>query len=118
VLKKIKDMSKKTKAQKAAVNIFPEKVWMEQIGYVNPYHKEREGFTLCWEQLKTKFLKLYKDACKSYNKALQDAQISGEGRNDDTTYHEGKKNAYLVIIEELMCESELKQLMKRKDEEV
>lgn len=107
---------KKTKAQKAALKIFPEKVWMEQIGYVNPYHKEREGFTLCWEQLKTKFVKLYKDACKSYNKALLDADTSDECYYDKI-YHEGKKIAYLTVLEELMSKSELNELMKSKDED-
>lgn len=108
-------MSKKhSKVKSAALKKYPEKIWGGQLGYVNPYHKEREGFTLCWEQIKEKTIKLYMNACQSYNEALQDAQISGEGRNDDTTYHEGKKMAYLAILEELMSKSEIKELMKKK----
>ncbi len=106
-------MMKKTKAQKAALKIFPEKVWIEQIGYVNPYHKEREGFTQCWEQLKTKFVKLYIDACKDYNKALKKAHTSDDAYYDKI-YYEGKKNAYLTVLEDLMSESELKNLMTGK----
>jgi hypothetical protein len=59
-------MSKKQpKVKSAALKIYPEKIWGGQLGYVNPYHKEREGFTLCWEQIKEKTIKLYMNACQS-----------------------------------------------------
>ena len=102
---------KKTKAEKTAFKIFPEQVWHPNIGMVNPYYKERQGFLLCWEQLKAKTVDLYLDACASYNKALQDAHDSDESYYDKI-YHEGKKLAYLRVLEDLMSKSELKELMK------
>jgi len=105
---------KKTKAQKAALKNYPEKVWVEQIGYVNPYHQEREGFISCWEQLKSEFVILYKEACKLYNEALLVAHTSDDCYYDKI-YYEGKKNAYLTVLEQLMSKSELNELMKSKD---
>jgi hypothetical protein len=108
-------MSKKQpKVKSAALKIYPEKIWAGQLGYVNPYYKEREGFTLCWEEIKAKTIKLYINACESYNMVHQYAQTSGESENDNATYHQGQKMAYLTILEELMSKSEIKELMKKK----
>jgi len=49
---------------------------------------------------------LWLEACTSYNQALESAKKEGTGRNDDTWYYEGQRNAYGNALDLLVPEEE------------
>lgn len=108
-------MSKKvTKSLDAALKVYPEKMWMGQIGYVNPYHKERVGFQACWSKMIDDVGVNYKEADRNYRDALKQAKKSGLTTDTNVTYYKGVRSAYLSILRGLMDERELSAYLRKK----
>lgn len=103
-----------SKAATAALKIYPEQVWMEQISNINPYYKEREGFKTCWAKMIEDVGVHYKEADRNYRNALKEAKKSGLTNTDNITHYNGQREAYLTILRGLMHETEVIAFIRKK----